>query len=165
MPENTNPEIEKTDLQYVLDAINELAKTLAEEKTEIVEDEPEQVEAPITKEDVMGWIREVLAEELSKEEDNDEEEEDEPEPNVTYYYKAPVEEDFESPEEYQKALDEYNKLVTEIKESLPKPEVTQVSKSVEVVEDDKKELPDYDELFKAADHLSFDQLKAKMGVK
>jgi hypothetical protein len=175
MPENKQPEVEKSDLQQVLEAINGVAEMLQKEpEPEPVEEEPVVQPEVLSKDDVMAMIQAAIANlappapepvEVIEEEVVEETVVAEPMPTkVTYYYKAPVEDDFEDTEEYEKAVKEYDALVDKIKESIEPVEETVLSKSVEVTPGDVVEEPDFMKIWEVAEQSSLDQvlLKAKV---
>jgi ribonuclease D len=163
MPEKNDVEVEKNDLQLVLDAVNKLAEMVAKEPEEdkVVEDPVEEISESLTKDDVRSMIQAALAEFKVE----PEKVEPDPEPvKVTYYYKAPAEEDFEDSEEYTKALDAYNALVDSIKEDIEKAEETIVSKSVDVDPKDGESTPDFAKIWDAAGTGTFTDLIHKVGA-
>ena len=124
------------------------------------------------KECALEWKKKNKAKTEDEDEDEDENEDAEKgkkkkkKPEEYYYYKYPKKEDFESEEEYKKALEEFNKLKAEIVKELGLPNAEEIiKKSIQPKKKDNKlEEVDIDDLRKKAeDAITFKDLMYMVG--
>jgi hypothetical protein len=81
-----------------------------------------------------------------------------------YYYKKPKKEDFESEEEYKKALEEYNQLKAEIVKELGLPAGQAIKKSIQPKRAERVKV-DIDEIIKTIDETErFEDVLTKLEV-
>jgi len=121
-------------------------------------------EGKTMKQCALEWKQRYKAKPEEEEEEEEAEKAKKKKKKPYYYYKKPKKEDFESEEEYKKALEEYNKLKAEIVKELGLPAGQAIKKSLQPKQAERVTV-DIDEIIKTIDETErFEDVLTKLEV-